>query len=87
MIIEAVKLADHNDDVVVRLCEVHNRRNRIRLMFREELMTALECTPLEGESERVAVEGKCFSFEIEPYETKTFRLKVRAPGYEVGWRA
>ena len=71
--------AEENDDTIVRLYECHNRRSKVRLTFCQELIGAAECTLLEEELEQVPVEGNGFSFVIEPYEIKTFRLKVGAP--------
>lgn len=77
VMLETVKKAESSDDIVVRLYEFENKRVNVTAAFFRELVTVSECDLLENEIGDVPVEGRTFSFEIRPYEIRTFKLKVK----------
>lgn len=76
VVIEVVKKAEDNDDVIVRVYECYNRRTAAEISFFKELKEVWECDLLENNSSKLQVDGKSFTFDIKPYEIKTFRIKV-----------
>jgi alpha-mannosidase len=78
VVIEAVKKAEDSEDIVVRLYECHNRRDKVTLRFYGELTRAEECTLMEQELRQLPVADDSISFDIRPYEIKTFKLRVTA---------
>jgi alpha-mannosidase len=76
VIIEAVKKAEDSDEIIIRLYECHNRRSNVRVTFYKELRRVVECNLMEKELEEIVPEGNSFSFQIKPYEIKTFKLNA-----------
>jgi len=76
VMLETVKKAESSDEIVVRLYEFENKRADVKAEFFRELTAVSECDLLENEINRVSQQGSAFSFEIRPYEIKTFKLKV-----------
>lgn len=78
VVIEAVKFAeDDADAVIVRVFECHNRRGRGVIGFAGELASANECDLLERVTASLPLVKGGFSFDIKPYEIKTFKLSLR----------
>jgi alpha-mannosidase len=76
VMLETVKKAESSDEIVVRLYEFENKRADVKAQFFRELTAVSECDLLENEINPVSQQGSAFSFEIRPYEIKTFKLKV-----------
>lgn len=77
VIVEVVKKAEDNDDVIVRLYECYNKRTNVNVEFFEDLKGVIECNLMERDLEEIAYDKNSFNFEIKPYEIKSFRLKVQ----------
>jgi alpha-mannosidase len=77
VIIEVVKKAEDSDDLVVRLYECHNKRSRVNMTVFDELNSVIECNLMERDVQPVEFDKDNFSFEINPYEIKTFKLRVK----------
>ncbi len=61
----------------MRLYEFQNKRTNVNVAFFGELEAVSECDLLENDIDSVVAQGSTFSFEIKPYEIKTFKLKVK----------
>ena len=77
VIIEVVKKAEDSDELVVRLYECHNRRTTASVTFFRELLEVCECDLMENKLEQLDFSGNVFSFDIRPYEIKTFMLRAK----------
>lgn len=77
VIIEVVKKAEDNEGIIIRLYECYNRRENVCLTFFKDIFEVWECSLLEDKQEEINVTGNSFSFKINPYEIKTFLLKIK----------
>ncbi len=77
VVIDTVKKAEDSDDIVVRMYECYNRRSNVEVTFFMELSEVIECNLMEKPLTTVPVQGNTFTFEIKPYEIKTFMLKTK----------
>lgn len=77
VVIEVVKKAEDSEDIIVRLYECFNRRTAVNLTFFRELSGVWECDLMENNIIPVEAAGNSFKFEINPYEIKTFKLRVK----------
>lgn len=76
VIIEVVKKAEDSDDIIVRLYECYNRRSNVNVTCFKALEDVVECDLMENKKGALMVEGNKFKFTIDPYEIKTFKLKI-----------
>jgi len=77
VIIEVVKKAEDSDDIIIRLYECYNRRTTAAIELFREIIKAWECDLMENKRQELAPSGKSFSFEIRPYEIKTFAVRLK----------
>lgn len=91
VIVDTIKKAEDSDDIVIRMYECYNRRTRVELTFFRDLTDLVECNlmekplskplnenlnaPLNELLSNVSVQGDTFSYDIKPYEIKTFLVK------------
>ena len=86
VMIEVVKKAEDSDDLIVRLNEYHGRRDRATVRLAFDVEHIVECNLLEDEEMAgdvpVHVDGgnSSFSFEIKPYEIRTFKVRPKRQG-------
>ena len=76
VIVEAVKMAEDSDELVVRAYECHNHRGPVALRFGLPIREAWECNLLEEERAPMSVADDALRFDIAPYEIRTFILRV-----------
>lgn len=76
VIVETVKPAEDGDGLIVRLYEAHNQRGRGTLTFLTALLSAQECNLLEEPLNEVSCQGNTLSFQVRPFEIKTFRVRL-----------
>jgi alpha-mannosidase len=74
--VEAVKLAEEGEDLVVRVYEGHNQRGKVTLTFPAEVKAAWETNLLEEPEEELTPEGYSLAFFIKPYQVRTFRIRL-----------
>ncbi|MBV9229249.1 MAG: alpha-mannosidase, partial [Chloroflexi bacterium] len=74
IVVETVKPAEDGDGLIVRLYEAHNQRGGGTLRFATSLRSVQVCNLLEEPLAEVSVQENRFSFEIRPFEIKTFRV-------------
>lgn len=70
--IEVVKKAENEDGVIIRLYEYMNKREKVSISFAWEIGEAWECDLMENRTHCIMAEDRSFSFDIMPYEIKTF---------------
>ena len=76
IIVETMKPAEDGDGLIVRLYEAHNQRGRGTLTFATPLLSAQECNLLEEPVNDVSYQGNALSFQVRPFEIKTFRIHL-----------
>jgi alpha-mannosidase len=76
--VETVKPAEDGDGLIVRLYEAHNQRGRGTLTFVTPLLSAQECNLLEEPLNDVSCQENTLSFQVRPFEIKTFRVRLKA---------
>jgi len=74
VVIEAVKKAENEDVVIVRLYECHNTRGKATVTFGFAIAQAWECDMLEQNTAALGIDGQTISFDIAPYEIKTLKI-------------
>ena len=78
VVLETIKLAEDGNGVIVRLYETQNTRCKATVRFADAIKSVKETNLLEETSEEETtlreVNEHDFSFEIKPYEIKTFRI-------------
>lgn len=77
VMIEVVKKAEDSDETIVRVYEFHNGRTQATLHFNQAIESVKECNLLERDLEDLSANGAAVSFEIKPYEIKTFKIKFK----------
>ena len=77
VVIEVVKKAEDSDEIIVRLYECYNRRTTAKLVFGSRISGVCECDLMENCLQELTHDGNSFSFDIKPYEIKTFKLQVK----------
>ena len=73
--IEAVKPAEDGQGVIIRGCEVVNRRGMAQLSFLWPIINAWECDMMENKEEILEVNGTNVVCEFSPLEIKTIRIE------------
>jgi alpha-mannosidase len=76
VIIEVVKKAEDSNDLIIRVYECYNRRTTAKFTFLKDISAVWECDLMENNIEPLEFSKNSFSFDIKPYEIKTFKLKV-----------
>ncbi len=76
VIVETVKPAEDGGGLIVRLYEAHNQCGRGTLTFVTSILSAQECNLLEEPINDVSCQGNTLSFQVRPFEIKTFRVRL-----------
>ncbi len=71
-----MKQAEDGGRTIIRLYELFNRRTKATVVFHSDISRVFECDMLENNIDSVDVSGKAFMFIINPFEIKTFRVKL-----------
>ncbi len=74
VIIDAVKMAEDGQGVVVRVYEAHGSRGPVKLTFTRPIAHAEECDLLEQRCADVDIKGFHIAFDILPWQVRTFRI-------------
>jgi len=74
--VETVTPAEDGDGLFVRLSEAHSQRGRGTLTFATSILFAQECNLLEEPVNDVSYQGNALSFQVRPFEIKTFRIRL-----------
>jgi alpha-mannosidase len=74
VILETVKKAEREDTIILRCYECHNRRGTVTVSVDLPFSRVYECDLMEDNLEEVPSSGGSFTFQILPFEIKTFKL-------------
>jgi alpha-mannosidase len=74
-IVETLKPAEDGDGVILRLYEPGGGRGLVTVQHRLPFGSVVACNLAEDDQEVVPAAGGAFSFEIKPYQIRTFRLR------------
>lgn len=74
VVAETVKKAEDGNGIIVRMFEDENRRGSVTVNWAENFSEVYECDLLENNETKVAANANLFTFDIKPYEIKTFRV-------------
>ena len=74
VVVETIKKACDSDDLIVRLYESHDRRDRVTLTFGFDLKAAALCDLMENELSSLAVDGRSVTFPIQNFEIVTLKV-------------
>lgn len=77
VIIEVVKKAEDSEAVILRMYEYQNRRTAVKCCTFGAILEIAECDLLENEIMKLQPKDSSFSFEIKPYEIKTFKVSFK----------
>ena len=74
VMLETVKQAEDENGIILRLYEYTNSRAPVTVSLAKPCSKVQECDLLENATGEIPTENGQFSFEIRPYEIKTFRV-------------
>ena len=77
-ILDTVKKAEDDSDLVLRFYEFGNRRDSVTVEFAREVGEAFLCDLMERPIERIECAGNRVSFMMKPFEIKTLKISVAA---------
>ncbi len=78
VIIEAVKLAEEDDAMIIRLYECHGRRTECQLTFGRALRSVNECDLKENQLESLPFEVDQLTMTFRPYDIRTLKVRLAA---------
>jgi alpha-mannosidase len=74
VIVESVKKAEDNDDIILRIYEAYGMSNRANLKLGIPVKFACLTNMLEQEIAELAIDSNSISLDFKPFEIKTVRL-------------
>lgn len=74
VIVETVKQAEDAQGIILRLYECHNRRTMVNVLANLPFTKVFECSLMEENQGEIRIHNGGFSFDIKPFEIRTFRL-------------
>ncbi|MFC1735554.1 alpha-mannosidase [Candidatus Hydrogenedentota bacterium] len=77
VILEAAKKAEESDAIIFRVYEAGNSRGPVTITFNDPCVKAAECNLLEEEEKPLAVKDNAISFDILPFEIRTFKAHFK----------
>lgn len=77
VMIEAVKKAEENGDIIVRLYEAHGESTRTTIPVGYGILNAMECDLMEGFTQKIKPAKGKLPLKFSPFEIKTIRLRLR----------
>lgn len=78
IIISAIKKAEKNDDVIVRLYEGHGVAAKEKIDFGYSILHASECDLMENVINKLKPSKSQLQLKFGPFEIKTLKLKLKA---------
>lgn len=75
VMIEVVKQAEDGSGTIIRLYEYKNKRTTARLTLGRPFSSVWECDLMENEQEKLAADADSFTFQVKPYEIRTFKVR------------
>ena len=78
-ILDTVKKAEDGDELVLRFYEFANRRDQVTVTFPHRLQAVRECSLMEQDDQEVDFASDRFTFTLNPYEIRTFKIRQFQP--------
>jgi alpha-mannosidase len=75
LVLDTIKRAQENDDVIIRLYEAHGARGEARVQANLPFRRAVLCNLLEDESDAAVVSGQEIRVPYRPFQIITLKLK------------
>lgn len=75
VVVDTVKGAEDGGGLIVRVYEAYNQRGPVTLSFARELAGVWECNLMEEDEAPLEGRGEAFTFEITPYQIRSFRVR------------
>lgn len=85
VVLDTVKLSEDGNDVVLRFYEAYGARGPVRVRLHLPVGDIVETNLLEEPERAIALSEGEFTFDIKPYEIRTF--KCASPGVKYAFRA
>jgi len=76
VVIDCIKKAEDSDALIVRVYEAHGARGPVRLTLASPPRRVAECDLMEENDMPVERDGACVSFDIKPWEIRTFKVEM-----------
>ena len=76
VMIDAVKPAQDDDGVIIRVYETSAHSGDVTMTLPVEDIKVFSCNMMEVDEAEIPVDGNYFNFTIKPFEVKTFRVKI-----------
>ncbi|MCD7936576.1 MAG: discoidin domain-containing protein [Tannerellaceae bacterium] len=81
VVLKAFKQAEKSDEYIVRFYETTGKSNqKVNFTFLADIVSAKEINGVEDETGHVDFSGKNLSFEIKPFNIRSFKVKLTSPG-------
>ncbi len=77
VIVEAIKKAEYEDAVIVRLYEAGKRRSNVTVRFPETVKKVATCNLMEEHDHALSLDNGSVAFEMRPFEIKTLKVSFR----------
>ena len=74
-ILETLKPADDGDGDILRLYEPHGSRGPVTVELNFPVSEVIACNLVEENEETIPLDDATFSFDIKPFQIRTFRLR------------
>ena len=74
VVIEAVKKAEDNGALIIRMYEAGKSRGTVKIDFNMDVAKVAECNMLERQDKPVAVKNNAVTVNILPFEIKTLKV-------------
>ncbi len=78
IMIDAVKPAQDGDGIILRVYETHSHSGKVKITLPFEIDKLWECNMMEVNEAPLSFEENTFTFDVHPFEVKTFRIKAKA---------
>jgi alpha-mannosidase len=72
-----LKLAEEDNNFVIRVVETAGKAARVKIQFDRPLLSVKEVNLIEDVLTILPSENNTFSFDIRPYQIRSFKIGVR----------
>jgi alpha-mannosidase len=76
VVIDCIKKAEDSSNIIVRVYEAHGSRGPVALTLGITPKSVVECDLMEENDESVDLHGSVISFDIKPWEIRTFKIET-----------
>ena len=75
MVLDALKKAQDGNGYILRVYEPEQSRGTVKITLNLPFSKVTECNLMEVDERDIETDGNSFSFEIKPFEVRTFRIR------------